>query len=90
MKNINKSLDVVKKNILQKTQYVVLQISINDDLSIKHIFHKDNDVFDSESLADLYCDNSQKRDSLGYIYKVVELTTDKKVWQKIKRNSQNW
>lgn len=72
-----KSLEVVKKNLVQKTQYAVIECRINSDLTIKHIFHNSNNVFDNEDLAHLYCDNAQKRDKYGSVYKVIAITIDK-------------
>ena len=72
-----KSLKVVKKNLIQKTQYAVIECRINSDLTIKHIFHNSNNVFDNEDLAHLYCDNAQKRDNTGFVYKVIAITIDK-------------
>ena len=67
---------VVKKNLKQKTQYIVVKLWL-DDLTITDVFHKNENVFDSGALADLYCDNAQKRDNTGFVYKVIAITIDK-------------
>ena len=62
----------------QKTQYIVLKLWL-DDLTITDIFHKNEDVFNSEDLADLYCDNAQRREkSAKVLYKTIEVIVDKK------------
>ena len=78
MVNNPESLKVVKKNLKQKTQYKVVKLWL-DDLTITDVFHKNENVFDSGSLADLYCDNAQNREkSKNVLYKVIKIIVDKK------------
>ena len=69
---------VEKKNLKQKTQYIVVKLWL-DDLTITDVFHKNENVFDSGSLADLYCDNAQNREkSKNVLYNVIKIIVDKK------------
>lgn len=76
--NMTTLTSVVKKNLKQKTQYIVVKLWL-DDLTITDVFHKNENVFDSGSLADLYCDNAQNREkSKNVLYKVIKIIVDKK------------
>ena len=63
-------------------KYAVIQIDVsknidNEILDIKNIYVDKNNIFDSEYLADRFCDHANKREKLDYQWLVQEIILDK-------------
>jgi len=63
-------------------KYAVIQIDVsknidNEILDIKNIYVDKNNIFDSEDLADQFCDHANKRERLDYQWLVQEIILDK-------------
>ena len=63
-------------------KYAVIQIDIskntdNEILDIKNIYIDKNNIFDSEDLADQFCDHINNREKLDYQWLVQEIILDK-------------
>ena len=63
-------------------KYAVIQVSVsknkdNDILNIDNIFCDKHHIFDSEDLADQFCDHANKSEKLSYQWLVQEIVLDK-------------
>ena len=80
MKNNIKDLTSGKEKLVK---YAVIQVSIsknidNEVLNIDNIFCDKHHIFDSEDLADQFCDHANKTEKLSYQWIVQEIIIDRK------------
>jgi|TARA_R100000005_G_C4807534_1_gene95759 hypothetical protein len=79
MLNKIKNLTSGKEKLVK---YAVIQVSVsknkdNDILNIDNIFCDKHHIFDSEDLADQFCDHANKSEKLSYQWLVQEIVLDK-------------
>mgnify|MGYP003113066152 FL=1 len=79
MLNKVKNLASSKEKLVK---YAVIQVSISKNIdneisNINNIYCDKNNIFDSEDLADKFCDHANKREKLDYQWLVQEIILDK-------------